>query len=106
MPAIAGSKGSLTEISKQIVKDDPVLQQLLKGLIKDAISVAIYTMKHGTSTDKMQLMRTLTPHMLEALRDTQQSDRLAQEQQAYDRIREALKGDVLAELSRLPPIAP
>lgn len=84
---------SINELARDIVAADPTLQTMLKGLVRDAIGVALYTMKHGTSTDKMQLMRTLTPHMLEALRHSEQNDKAEAERAAYERIRAALKGE-------------
>ena len=88
---------SMNQLSKEIVLNDPALQQALKGLVRDSIAVAIHTMRHGSPTDKMALMKTLTPHMLEALRQTQQNERAAAEEAAYQRILAEMRGDTPVE---------
>lgn len=97
---------SINELARDIVAADPSLQRMLKGIVRKAIAHADYTLDHGSSTDKMQLMRTLTPHMLEALRQSEQNDKAEAERQAYERIRAALKGEIINELTSMPPIAP
>lgn len=106
MPAAPPKKTQIAEIAQAVVKEDPQLQMMLKSLIKDAIGVALYTMKHGTEGDRMQLMRTLTPHMLDALRETTQNERLASEQAVYERMRAELRGEVTDILANMPVIAP
>ncbi len=84
---------SLNALSKDIVARDPELQKLLKGLVRQSIAVALFTMEHGSMSDKMALMKTLTPHMLEALRQTQTTEADVEQRKAYDRLREQMRGE-------------
>jgi hypothetical protein len=85
---------SLNELAKAAVLADSDLQSMLRGMVRDAIGIGVHTLRHGSPTDKMALMKTLMPHMLEALRQTEQSERSQKEKEAYDRIRAELVGDL------------
>jgi hypothetical protein len=69
------------------------MQAALKGLVNESIKMALFTMKHGSMSDKLQLMKHLTPHMLEALRSTQRSEADEEQRRAYDEIRRMMRGE-------------
>jgi hypothetical protein len=75
------------------VANTPQRNESLNGLVKDAIKIALYTMKYGSMSDKMALMKTLTPHMLEALRQTQSSEADEETKKAYNRMRAQMRGE-------------
>ena len=83
---------SITILAREIVAGDEDMQVLLKGLIKESVKHALYTMAHGNSSDKAAMMKMLTPHMLEGLRQNSaaEADRAARE--AYERIMGELRG--------------
>lgn len=95
---------SINELAKAAVEGDSELQGMLRGLVRDAINVGVYTMRHGSPTDKMAMMKTLMPHMLEALRQTEQNERAAAEKAAVERIYAALRGQGV-DIGELPPVA-
>jgi hypothetical protein len=51
---------SLAAMSKEIVASDPKIQAQLRKLVSESIGVALFTMQHGTTQDKMVLMKHLT----------------------------------------------
>jgi len=89
---------SLQAISREIVAGDAGLQAELKQLITASIKMAVHTMKFGMPAEKMAMMKMLTPHMLEALRQTQQSEAKEAERAAYERILKELRGEVVEEM--------
>lgn len=88
---------SINELAKAAIEADPTLADLVRGIVKDAVSHARYIMRHGTDSEKSALMKTLMPHMLEALRQTEQSERSRAEKEAYERMMGQLRGDTPVE---------
>lgn len=84
---------SLAALSKDLVSSDPKLQAQLRKLVSQSIAMAMYTMEHGSMADRMQLMKHMTPHMLEALRTTNQSAADEEKKLAYERIRRLCRGE-------------
>lgn len=84
---------SINELAKAAVEGDTELQTMLRGMVRDAIQIGVHTLRHGSPTDKMAMMKTLMPHMLEALRQTEQSERSRAEKEAYERMMGQLRGD-------------
>lgn len=83
----------LGEVAKLAVAGDTELQRELRLLIKGAVRFAAHTMKHGSDSEKASLMKTLTPHMFEALRQTDTNERTARERAAYESIRAYSRGE-------------
>lgn len=94
MATIQGRNDSLASLTKDMVATDPKMQKELRKLVTSAIAMAMYTMEHGSMAEKMQLMKHLTPHMLEALRTTQQSEQDEARRLAYEEIRRMCKGEL------------
>ena len=85
---------SINELAKAAVEGDSELQAELRKMVRNAIKIGTHTLAHGSPTDKMAMMKTLMPHMLEALRQTEQNERAASERAAYERIMAELRGDL------------
>lgn len=85
---------SIAAMSKELVAQDPQIQKALRGLVMESIKMALYTMQHGSMQDKLQLMKHLTPHMLDALRSQQKSEADEAQRKAYEEMRAMLRGEV------------
>lgn len=84
---------TLAALAKDLVATDKAMQKQLRELVNESMVLALYTMRHGSQADKLQLMKHLTPHMLEALRTTNQSSEDEERRQAYEEIRRMCRGE-------------
>lgn len=84
---------SLAALAKDLVATDKAMQKQLRSLVEESMKLALYTMRYGSQADKLQLMKHLTPHMLEALRTTNQSSEDEERRKAYEEIRKMCRGE-------------
>ena len=92
--AVDKKADTLAALSRDVVSQDKLLQRQLKSLVSESLELALYTMKHGSSADRMALMKYLTPHMLEALRTSQNTAEDEEKRRAYEEIRSMCRGEV------------
>jgi hypothetical protein len=91
--AVTKRADSVASLAKDLVAGDKLLQKQLQTLVQESINMAFYTMRHGAPAEKLALMKHLTPHMLEALRTTNQSADDEEKRQAYEEIRRMCRGE-------------
>lgn len=91
--AVSKRADSVASLAKDLVASDKLIQKQLQNLVMQTINMAVYTMQHGSPAEKLALMKQMTPHMLEALRTTNQSADDEEKRQAYEEIRRMCRGD-------------
>ena len=81
------------ELTRTIVSNDTELQKAIRSIVRDAVNQARRTLRHGTEADKNSLMKVLLPYMLEALRQTNQSEEDRKSTEAYKSMMKMLRGE-------------
>lgn len=83
----------LAQTAAAVVASDPVLKNELSLLVQDIVKFQRYTMKFGSSQDKLALVKAILPQMLGAMNTVAQNEEAAAERAAYDRIRAMMRGE-------------
>jgi hypothetical protein len=82
--------GSLA--SNALAGDDKLRKQT-RNVFDRALAHATYVLDFGSENEKSSLMKAIVPQMMRALQDEQADAAAAAQRAAYDRYREALRGD-------------
>lgn len=95
--ATAASTETTAAAIASIIATDPTLAERVRGVVNLAIDMAEYTLRWGSPADQMQLMRSVMPQMMQALRQVDSSEADAEATKAYNRLQAAIAGRPIPE---------
>lgn len=73
-----------------VIAADKDLASRVRAVVDRAITMAEYTLEWGSPADKMQLMRSVMPDMMKALRQVDGSTADQEQRDAYKRLQAAI----------------
>ena len=88
---------SVSALAQAVVSQDAELRNALRDLVMDSINVMRYTMHHGMPAEKLQIAKTLTPHLLGAIKNVDADEGEKEKRAAYERMMAQLRGEEVAD---------
>lgn len=80
-----------------VIAADKDLASRVRAVVDRAITMAEYTLEWGSPADKMQLMRSVMPDMMKALRAVDSGNADQEQRDAYKRLQAAIAGRAVPE---------
>jgi len=83
----------IADVAAHIVANDPQIRRRMQRLVNAMLDDAEHLIRYGTPTERITLMKQVVPALLRSMRGADANASEAAEQDAYDRIMAAMRGE-------------
>lgn len=88
----SADQSTLNDIAAQIIADNPEIRSRVEGMFNSLLDIAEHTIKFGTPSDRVALMKTMVPSMMRSMQAASQTGAERERQAAYERLKESMRG--------------